>query len=202
MTAHNRVFIGIAGGSTSGKTTLTAELARQWGDRVATLSYDEYYISRSKRPPVVEEESPEIYNNNAFLRDLKRLKVGQPIEIASDSRETAQLGVGTRRVEPRPIILVEGYLIFHDPEVKSLFDKKFFVELSENEMVKRRIQRRDPLNPSRFDTDDYIQNVMLTGHRKYVLPQKNFVDVILDGKLSVKELAKKLELALQTTGLL
>lgn len=186
------LLIALAGGSASGKTTLTSELARQWGDQVATLSYDEYYILRRNRQGrEVDEEGPDVFDNEAFLRDLKLLKAGYAIEIESNSRETTAQGITRRRVEPRPIVLVEGYLLLHDPEAREQFDHTFFVNIPEEEMVRRRVQRRDPIHPNRHDTDEYIANTMLPGYRRYVLPQRQYADVILDGMQPTTTLAQQ-----------
>jgi uridine kinase len=187
------LLIGIAGGSTSGKTTLTARLKDQLADRASYLSYDEYYAPfRQRQDLTLDEEGPEVYRNSDFMNDLIQLKSGQSIKLKTNSREMKAKGLSERRVEQRPILLVEGYLIFHNPEVRRLFDMKIFIDITEDEMVRRRRLRRKAVQQSRFDTDTYIQHTMLPGYRTYVLPQIAYADTVLNGELPLDVLTNQI----------
>ncbi|HEX7042258.1 MAG TPA: hypothetical protein VF189_03320 [Patescibacteria group bacterium] len=191
-------LIGLAGNSCSGKTTLATELKRQLGNNAARLSFDDYYIPRSQRKdPSIPEESPQIYDMNSFVRDLKLLKNGQTISSPANSRESGLNGIKSIKIQPKKIVLVDGYLIFHDPRARKLFDSKIFVEIPEGEIVRRRKLRRDPVNPMRHDTDEYIEKLVIPNNQKYIQPQKKFADAILDGTEPTAKLVEKVRSLIQ-----
>lgn len=185
-------LVGLAGTSCSGKTTLSIELEKQLGEIATRLSFDDYYIPRSQRPnPTAPEEGPDMYDIGRFVQDLKLLKSGKSITIPANSRESGEQGITRRTIQPKPIILVDGYLIFHDPQAREAFDHKVFIEIPEDEIVLRRQKRRHPTNPIRHDTDEYIHTRVIPVNREYVLPQKRFADTVLDGMKPISILTQQ-----------
>ncbi|MBW4061325.1 AAA family ATPase [Candidatus Saccharibacteria bacterium] len=181
-------LIGIAGGTSSGKTTLLKKLKEQLGDNVSTLSFDEYFIGSDlyNLNDITNFEDPKLYNWPKLLEDLTQLSEGRSITIRANSRESAEQGVKEKAVEARAKIIVEGWLVFYDPEISALFDKKIFIEVPDQEIIKRRHARTS--GTRHWDSHEYINSKILPNHHMYVDPQKRLADLILDGLLPVEVL--------------
>lgn len=193
-------LIGIAGGTCSGKTTLLRNLGNKLGDDIATLTFDEYFIGSDlyNLDDITNFENPELYDYKAFVSDLEKLKSGKSLTIRSNSRESSEAGVKQKTVVAKPLVIVEGFLIFHYPEARELFDQKIFVDLPDGEILQRRFARTK--GTRHWDSRDYIQNKILPYHHKYVMPQKIHADVVLSGSLHRDELlAQALELITQAS---
>jgi uridine kinase len=138
--------VGIAGGSGAGKTALAAAIARALGPaRTARLAHDAYYRDRSDVDPARRAELnydvPDALDHELFREHLRALRRGQTITpprycFTSHGR----LGLGDP-VEPREIVLVEGILIFHDPDVRAAFDLRMWVDAPDHLRLTRRIER-------------------------------------------------------------
>ncbi len=187
------MLVGICGGSCSGKTTLVKELQIRLFDKISVVSFDDYFLGKEKLDykKITDWESPALYDYKKFIEDLNKLREGKEVRFASHSRESSELGVKERVIFPKALTVVEGFLIFHHPVARSLFDKKIYIDLPEEEIIKRRISRRK--NNSHWDSPTYIKNMLIPGHRRYVLPQKKFADLILDGREPIRSLVKKIE---------
>src|SRR5689334_11185411 len=140
------LVIGIAGGSGSGKTTVAqAILNRVGADRIAYLQHDSYYKDLTGLPPTqraeVNFDHPHSLETELLIQHIVSLRDHQPVEVpiynfATDSR-TGQ----TFTVAPRGVILVEGILIFAEPELRKLFDVKIFVDTDADVRFIRRLRR-------------------------------------------------------------
>lgn len=181
MPAATRL-VGIGGGSCCGKTTLIQGLKAELGPTVTVVSFDDYFVGMERLQGVTVDdwESPTLYRSDDYLRDLALLKAGQSIELECHSRESKALGISNQTVVPTELVIVEGFLIFHWPEARDLFDVRIFVDLPEQQMVERRIARIQ--GNEGWDHPSYIQSKLIPGHRQYVLPQKACADLILDGR--------------------
>lgn len=136
-------LIGIAGGTCSGKSTLLRSLSDKLGDKVSTLSFDEYFVGSDKYDidDITNFEDPRLYNFDKFIKDLESLKSGESLTIRANSRESAQAGIKEKIIASKSIIIVDGFLIFYRPEARRLFDKKLFIDLPDAEILKRRFAR-------------------------------------------------------------
>ncbi|HEY57962.1 MAG TPA: uridine kinase [Anaerolineae bacterium] len=185
MPAQTPIVIGIAGGTGSGKTTVAQEILRRVGpDKIAYLPHDAYYKDHSHLSPeeraLVNYDHPDSLETSLLVTHIQALKRGQTIErpvydFTSHSR-TKQ----TVRVEPRPIILVEGILIFVEPELRELFDVKIFVDTDADIRFIRRL-RRDIQERGRT-VESVIEQYLHTVrpmHLEFVEPSKRYADVII-----------------------
>ncbi len=190
MQQHTQL-IGIAGGSCSGKTTLVEELIIRLGESLEVISFDDYFVGTQALEGLVVDdwESPTLYHMDRFVEDLTSLKAGRSVRIACRSRESVARGISERVVEPKLFIIVEGFLIFHEPAVRPLFDRKFFTDLPEDEIIRRRLARIQ--GTSGWDDQGYITEKLIPGHRRLVLPQRELADVVLDGTLTTSLLADR-----------
>lgn len=80
-----------------------------------------------------------------------------------------------------------GFLALHDEPTRALCDQRLFIDLPEEEIMRRRTERADPNSP--WDTPEYINEELIPGHRQYVEPQREYADHIVDGMLDPDQLA-------------
>ena len=140
------VLIGIAGGTGSGKTTVARKLIEALpAHGAALIQHDWYYRDRSHLPPtdrkLLNFDEPAALENDLLLADLLSLKAGQPAhcpdyDFASHTRRPVR-----HEIRPRPIIIVEGILLFALPELRDAFDLRLFVETDDDIRLLRRIRR-------------------------------------------------------------
>lgn len=179
------VTIAVAGGTGSGKTTVSnAILERVGSHNIAYLPHDAYYRDLADIP-AREGERPNFDHPNALdtpllIQHIRQLQAGQDVQIpvydfTIDAR-TAQ----AQLVQAHPIILVEGVLIFAEPELRSLFDVKIFVDTDADIRLIRRL-RRDIAERGR--TAESVINQYLSivrpMHLEFVEPSKRYADVIV-----------------------
>lgn len=135
------MIIGIAGGTGSGKTTLTDHLAAHFGPAISVVHHDNYY----KRQDVPFEvrcqqnyDHPDAFDTDLMIQQLKELKAGRtircPVYSYADHNRTDE----TVLIRPAPVIIVEGILIFHDPRLRQLMDIRIFVETDADVRILRR----------------------------------------------------------------
>jgi uridine kinase len=140
------VVLGIAGGSGSGKSTLVEGLMNgRAGAFIAVLKHDDYYRNHADMPEMIREannwDHPESIDNDLFAKHLLDLKQGQSVESPQYDFSTHRRKPSTSRIEPKPILIVEGILIFAIPSLCELIDWRIFLEASPDERVLRRIMR-------------------------------------------------------------
>ncbi len=179
-------IIGIAGGSGSGKSTFAEKLKAAFPDHISLISCDNYYLPHDDLP--LEErahlnyDAPEALEFDLMVRHLSELKGGQAVmcPVYDFTRHTRSSSV--TKIQPRPIILIDGILIFHDPALRACMDLKIYVETDADERILRRA-RRDMMERGR-DLDSVIHQYLTTVkpmHNAYVNPTKEFADIILNG---------------------
>ncbi|MBL8098192.1 MAG: uridine kinase [Anaerolineales bacterium] len=179
------LVIGIAGGSGSGKTTVAQEILKRVGaDKIAYLQHDSYYKDLTGLPPArrteINFDHPDSLDNELLIQHIASLLDFQPVSVpiydfATDSR-TGETFI----VEPKNVIIVEGILIFVEPELRKLFDVKIFVDTDADIRLIRRLHR-DITERSRT-TEYVIQQYMATVrpmHLEFVEPSKRYADVII-----------------------
>jgi uridine kinase len=147
MSIHKHsLVIGIAGGTGSGKTTVANAILEQVGEKeVSYLPHDAYYMDLSNLPTVQREnvnfDHPNSLDSNLMKKHIVQLKAGQEIELPIYDFTTHTRTNKTIDIPANPVILVEGILIFVDPELRKLFDVKLFVDTDPDVRLIRRIQR-------------------------------------------------------------
>lgn len=130
-------------------------------------------------------ESPEASRFDRLIYSIKKLKNGESTHIP-EHRFTETFD---REVKSHKIIIVEGYLLFVNEELNSLFDKKIFVEVSDLNILYRRLKRQD-LHKNEVD---YIMNVVIPESKKYEEIQKKNADFIIDGNKTKEEIREDVE---------
>ena len=121
-------IIGIAGGTGSGKTTLTKRLKERFGDDVSVISHDNYYKRHDELP--YEErcklnyDHPDSFDPPLMVAHLRELRAGHPVQVPVYDYTIHNRSDKTVTVQPAPVIIVEGILIFDSPELCDLMDLK------------------------------------------------------------------------------
>ncbi len=179
------LVIGIAGGSGSGKTTVVQEILNRVGaDRIAYLQHDSYYKDLGGLPPTMHSginfDHPNALETELLIQHIESLRRLEAVEVPiydfSTDRRTSQ----TFTVEPRPVILVEGILIFVEPELRKLFDVKIFVDTDTDLRLIRRLQR--DITERGRTTESVIkqyQSTVRPMHLEFVEPSKRYADIII-----------------------
>jgi uridine kinase len=179
------MIVGICGGSGSGKTTVARKVLEAIGEeKVLLLAQDSYYKDNSHLP--FEERArmnfdhPDALDTELLIQHLDTLKEGSPV-----AQPAYDFGTHTRKpesilLEPHPVILVEGILIFENQNLRRRFDLKVFVDTDADVRFIRRL-RRDITKRGR-NLESVIQQYLETVrpmHLEFVEPSKRYADVIL-----------------------
>jgi uridine kinase len=179
------LVIGIAGGSGSGKTTVANVILERVGAKhIAMLPHDAYYkdlqgLPHSQRLQV-NFDHPESLDTALLIQHVQKLKDKQPIDLPVYDFKTHSRTAQTLRVNPRPVIIVEGILIFAEPLLRDLFDVKIFVDTDADIRFIRRLQR--DITERGRTIESVIQQYMATVrpmHLEFVEPSKRYADVII-----------------------
>ena len=175
---------GSAGGTGSGKTTITRRLMQRFGRDVCMISYDNYYKERHDTPfeerCKINYDHPDAFDTERFLSDLRALKAGKTIQCPIYDYAIHDRLEQTREIRPAKVILAEGILIFASQELCDEMDIKIFVDADADVRILRRIVRdvRD-----RGRSLDSIVNQYLTTvkpmHEQFVEPSKRRADIII-----------------------
>ncbi len=179
------IIIGVAGGTGSGKTTVAFAILEKVGwNRIALIQHDSYYYDASNLP--FEERArlnfdhPDALETPLLVEHLKLLRSGQPVQIPTYDFRTHTRLTDTRLVNPEPVILVEGILIFAEPALRELFDVKIFVDADADIRFMRRLER--DLKERGRSLDSVIEQYMNTVrpmHLEFVEPSKRYAHVII-----------------------
>jgi len=176
--------IGVAGGTGSGKTTLATKLKAAIADDAIILSHDFYY--RDNANIAFEEriklnyDHPNAFDTDLMIEDIKKLKNGQAIDHPQYSFVTHTRTSDTVHVEPTPVIIVEGILIFENKELLSLMDIKVFVDTDADIRLIRRLTRDVKERGRSLDSviTQYM-NTVKPMHEQFVEPSKKNADIII-----------------------
>lgn len=186
---QNAFIIGIAGGSGSGKSTFARRIANSFPNDAALIHCDNYYlphddISLEERKSI-NYDTPAAFEFSLMAKQIESLKKMQDIisPVYDFTRHTRS--DKTLLIRAKPIILIDGILIFYDPMLRKLMDIKIYVETDADERILRRV-RRDVAERGR-DIEDIIHQYLTTVkpmHNAYVEPTKAYADIIVNGGMN------------------
>ena len=179
------MIIGICGGTGSGKTTVARRILEAVDrDYVAYLQHDSYYRNLGDMPVELRHQvnfdHPDALDNDLFANHIRALRAGEAIEMPLYDFATHTRQPETVRVEPRPILILEGILIFSDAKLRELMDLKIFVDTADDLRFIRRL-RRDVSERGRsveLVIKQYLETVRPM-HEQFVEPSKRYADVII-----------------------
>ena len=179
----NTIFIGIAGGTGSGKTTLTEHLAHRFGSDISVVHHDNYY-KRQEAPYEIRclqnYDHPAAFDNDLMAEHLKLLKLGKAVHCPVYSYSEHNRTDETVEIRPTKVVLVEGILIFAIPELRELLDIKIFVETDADVRILRRALR--DVEERGRSMQSVVQQYLTTVkpmHEQFVEPSRKFADIVV-----------------------
>ena len=179
------LIIGIAGGTGSGKTTVTHRILEHFDDRsVIVLRHDYYYRDldsfRGVTPDRINFDHPDALETGLLIEHLRLLKAGTSIRQPVYDYATYRRLPEAVTIHPKSVVIVEGILIFVEKELRELMDIKIFVDTDADERLLRRI-RRDVLERERSIESVMAQytTTVKPMHLEFVEPSKRWADVII-----------------------
>ena len=180
------MLIGIAGGTGSGKSTFADRLLALFPNEITVISYDNYYkpqdhLSFEDRIKT-NYDCPDALDTDLLVKHLRSLQNGEVVDVPNYDFKVHTRKAELSRLEPSPVIIVDGILTFHDERLREMFDIKIFTDADADERILRRL-RRDVRERGR-DIDGVISQYLGTVkpmHGIYVEPTKKYADIIING---------------------
>ena len=181
-------FVGIAGGSGSGKSTISQHVASTVGVATTLLSSDNYYHCLADRAAAsrmdVNYDHPEAIDFALMTRHLQSLADGQPVEVPDYCFATHTRTGGTT-MRACPVVIVEGILLFHDEEIRNRLDLKVFVDADPEVRLQRRL-KRDVAVRGRTEQSvrEQWQQTVAPMFDEYVQPTRRYADLTIQTERS------------------
>ena len=178
------IVIGIAGGTGSGKTTITRKIIQRFGDDVSVIHHDSYYKAHHDMPFEdrcrLNYDHPNAFDTDLLIEAVRELKAGRAVSCPVYDYSIHDRSSETVTVTPAKVVIVEGILIFESKELCALMDIKIFVDADADERILRRIIR-DVRDRGR-SLDSVITQYLATVkpmHEQFVEPSKKNADIII-----------------------
>lgn len=176
--------VGVAGGTGSGKTTLTRALLDRFSGQSSVVFMDNYYKDQSHltwdERVVTNYDAPEAFDVELMAEHLRQLRSGHAIDCPVYNFAEHNRAAETVRVEPSPVLVIEGILLFALPELTEQLDLKLFVDTDADVRILRRIQR-DVVERGRSlaSVEEQYLKTVKPMHELYVDPSKRSADLII-----------------------
>lgn len=192
-------FVGISGGSGSGKTYFLHKLMNAFHENeICLISQDNYYRPRDMQPVdaqgVKNFDLPESIDHDEYTRDILQLKAGQVVEREEYTFNNPDVVPKNLAFHPRPMVVVEGLFVFHFQEIARLLDLRIFIDASDTVKIRRRIHRDN--RDRGYDIDDVLyryEHHVMPAFEQYVNPYKKEVDFIIPNHRDSHDLDKAVE---------
>jgi uridine kinase len=179
------LLIGIAGGSGSGKTLVAKRIFDELGsDKVIIIQQDSYYKDLSHL--TLEErkkqnfDHPDAFDDQFLISQLRALLTGKSVDQPVYDYKIHSRKKETKRIGEHVIIVLEGILILHDPELRSLMDIKIYVDTDADVRLIRRIRRDVTERGRSLDSIlNQYENSVRPMQLQFVEPTKRYADIII-----------------------
>ena len=193
------LFIGLAGGSGSGKTTIAEEVVDRLAGRVALLHHDAYYrhmveLTFDERTRV-NYDHPTSLETELLIDHLEDLRTGIAIEHPVYNFATHLRSNETVRIQPAPVVVVEGILVLSEPELRSELDLKIFVDTDADLRLARRLER--DISERGRSVESVLNQYFATVrpmHLEFVEPSRRYADLIIPEGYNAAAVATVVEL--------
>ena len=188
----NSIIIGIAGGTGSGKTTLTRRLKERFGADVSVISHDNYYKRHDELPYAerckLNYDHPDAFDTDLMVEQVEALRRGETIACPVYDFTVHNRSDETLLIAPTSVVVLEGILIFAEPRLRELMDIKIYVDTDADVRILRRIVR--DVNKRGRSLESVVSQYLTTVkpmHEQFVEPSKRYADIIVPegGKNSV-----------------
>lgn len=179
------MIIGICGGTGSGKTTIARAIVDSVGTKkVVLIEQDSYYRNLSDMPLDERHQAnfdhPDSIDTELLVNHIKRLKQGLEIEMPVYDMVTHTRSEKIERVDPKPVVIIEGILIFAEPPLLDLLDVRVFVDTPDDIRLMRRMKRDINERGRSFErTLDQYARTIRPMHFEFVEPSKRHADIII-----------------------
>ncbi len=174
----------MAGGSGSGKTTIAETVMAEVGPDAVLIQHDAYYRNNEhltfEERAAINYDHPNSLETDLFVKHVSELVAGQPVDIPQYDFSQHLRAEHTRRVDPAPVIILEGILVLAEPDLRALMDLKIYVDTEPDLRLARRL-RRDIEERGRSAgsvIDQYLESVRPM-HLQFVEPSKRYADLII-----------------------
>ena len=176
--------IGIAGGTGSGKTTITRLLSERFGKDVSVIYYDNYYkahddLTYDERAKI-NYDCPDAFDTELFLEDIAKLKRGEDVLCPVYDYTVHNRSNQTLLIKSAPVILLEGILLLSEERIRDLLDIKIFVDTDADVRILRRIMR--DVKERKRSLESVVEQYLTTVkpmHEMYVEPSKRYANIII-----------------------
>ena len=178
------MIIGIAGGTGSGKTTLTRRLKETFGDDVSVVYHDNYYKAHPNMTyaerAALNYDHPDAFETDRMVSDLQALRAGRVIRCPVYDYTIHDRSDQTVEVRPTKVVIVEGILIFENKPLRDLMDINIFVDTDADVRILRRILRDVKERERSLDSviDQYLTTVKPM-HEQFVQPSRQYADIVV-----------------------
>ncbi|MEG2421618.1 MAG: uridine kinase [Oscillospiraceae bacterium] len=178
------MVLGIAGGTGSGKTTLTHRLKDRFGGDVSVVNHDNYYKAHNDMPfPERTRQNydhPDAFDTDLMIAHLEQLKRGETVDCPTYDYTVHNRAAATIQVRPTKVIIVEGILIFENKALRDLMDIKIFVDTDADTRILRRILR-DVQERGRSLSSVVTQYLTTVKpmHEQFVQPSRQYADIVV-----------------------
>jgi uridine kinase len=179
------IFIGIAGGTGAGKSTVCYGLVDKYPEKMTIVHLDDYHKKKETIPHLhgmPNWDHPDAIDFQKLLNDLSSLKKGEKIIVQTKNERfnprAKEIGRIPMEILPKPIILVEGYLALYHPDVRAFFSHTIFLDVPYETRIARRTKFMDPL---------YQEKILVPMHKQYVEPTTKYAQSIIDVSVLNKE---------------
>lgn len=178
------LVIGIAGGTGSGKTTLMRNIMSQFEGMVTVLSHDNYYKRHDEltfeERSCLNYDEPDAMETSLMVEHLAMLRNGQAIDCPVYDFTRHNRSDKTIHLEPKPVIIVEGILIFENASLRNLMDIRLFVDTDADIRLCRRIKRDVSKRGRTLESVlTQYQATVKPMHEKYVEPSKKYANLVI-----------------------
>lgn len=189
------IFIGIVGGSGSGKSTLGYALKNKYPNQIELIHLDDYFKPLADRPKVgdlINSDHPESLSFDKLAEDLVKLSNGETIvvntkhEYLNPEYQNTKIKIPVK-FYPKPIILIDGFLLLHDEKMRKMLDTSIFLDVEHEKRWARRVHLAN-------QNKEYEEKVIIPMHNQFIEPTKKYADHIIDvSDLSQEEVFEKVD---------
>jgi len=199
-------IVAVAGGTASGKTTLARDLYRIGGaERVQVIPLDSYYRCHEHLPmeerAAINYDHPQVFEIDLLRRHLDTLRSGEPVEVPTYEFATHSRSTTTMRVEPTDVVLVEGILALHYPQLREVYSYSVFVDTADKLRFDRRL-KRDIRERGRTEDSVFLQweQTVHPMHVQFCAPTISLASEIVSGEVWDDEIVRALWERIQSVG--
>ena len=178
------LVIGIAGGTGSGKTTLMRNIVERFQDMVSVISHDNYYKRHDEltfeERCALNYDEPNALDTSLLAYHLDQLRHGKAVECPVYDFVEHNRSNDTIHIEPKPVVIVEGILIFENEPLRELMDIRIFVDADADVRLCRRVKR--DVNKRGRSLESVLvqyQTTVKPMHEKYVEPSKKYANLVV-----------------------